>query len=91
MNLEPITQSDVGQKEKDKYCILTYIWNLEKMVLRILFVGQQWRKKHWEQTYGHGERGGESEMYGEINMETFIIISKIDSQQEFSVWLRKLK
>ena len=28
MNLEPTTQSEVSQKEKDKYCILTYI--LEK-------------------------------------------------------------
>ena len=25
MNLEPIIQSEVSQKEKDKYCILTYI------------------------------------------------------------------
>ena len=33
-----------------------------KMVPKNLFAGQQWRKKHWEQTYGHGERGGESEM-----------------------------
>ena len=48
MNLEPIIQSEVSQKEKDKYCILTYIWNLEKMVLRILFVGQQWRNRHGE-------------------------------------------
>ena len=30
-------------------------------------------------------------MYGKSNMETYIIISKIDSQQEFTVWLRKLK
>ena len=30
MNLEPIIQSEVSQKEKDKYHILTYIWNLEK-------------------------------------------------------------
>ena len=29
-------------------------------------------------------------MYGESNMETYITISKIDSQQEFAVWLRKL-
>ena len=26
MNLEPITQSEVSQKEKDKYCILTHIY-----------------------------------------------------------------
>ena len=30
-------------------------------------------------------------MYGTNNMETYITICKIDSQQEFSVWLRKLK
>ena len=27
-------------------------------------------------------------MYGESNMETYIIICKIDSQWEFAVWLR---
>ena len=35
--------------------------------------------------------GGEEEMYGESNMETYITICKIDSQREFAVWLRKLK
>ena len=30
-------------------------------------------------------------MYGESNMETYITICKIDSQQEFAEWLRKLK
>ena len=30
-------------------------------------------------------------MYGRNNMETYIAICKIDSQQEFAVWLRKLK
>ena len=28
MNLEPITQSEVGQKEKDKYHILTHIYGI---------------------------------------------------------------
>ena len=62
-----------------------------KMVLKNLFTGQQWRNRHREQTYGHGESGGEGEMYGKSNMETYITTCKIDSQQEFSVWLRKLK
>ena len=44
-----------------------------------------------KQTYGHGERRGEGEMYGKSNMETYITICKIDSQQEFAVWLGKLK
>ena len=62
-----------------------------KMVLKNLLTGQQWRNRHREQIYGHGERGGEGEMYGKSNMETYITICKIDSQQEFTVWLRKLK
>ena len=30
-------------------------------------------------------------MYGKSNLETYITICKIDSQQELAVWLRKLK
>ena len=33
----------------------------------------------------------EGEMHGESNMETYITICKIDSPQEFAIWLRKLK
>ena len=28
MNLEPIIQSELSQKEKDKYCILTHIYRI---------------------------------------------------------------
>ena len=51
-----------------------------KMLLKNLFTGQQWRNIHREQTYGHGERGGEDEMYGKSNMEAYITIYMIDSQ-----------
>ena len=61
------------------------------MVLKSLFAGQQCRKRHREQTYRHGERGGAGEMYGESNMEMYITICKIDSQRKFAIWLRKLK
>ena len=61
------------------------------MVLKDLFAGQQWKNRNREQTYGHGKRGGEGEMYGESNTETYITICKIDSQWEFAVCLRKLK
>ena len=43
-----------------------------------------------ENRHGHGERGGECEMYGKSNMETYITVYKIDSQWEFAIWLRKL-
>ena len=61
------------------------------MVLKNLFTGQQWRSRHREQIYGHGERGGEGTIYGKSNMETYITICKINSQWEFTAWLRKLK
>ena len=45
-----------------------YIQNLKKKkrVLKNLFTGQQWRNRPREYTHGHGERGGEGEMYGQI-------------------------
>ena len=30
-------------------------------------------------------------MYGKSNMEAYITICEIDGQQEFAIWLRKLK
>ena len=52
------------------------------MVLNNLFTRQQQRNTHKEQTYGHGERGGEGEMYGKSNMKTYITLYKLDSQWE---------
>ena len=45
LNLEPIIQSEV---EKQILYINTYIQNLEKMVLKNLFTGQQWRNRYRE-------------------------------------------
>ena len=39
------------------------------MVLKNLFAGQHWRNRQ-RINYGHGERGGEGEIYGKSNMET---------------------
>ena len=54
------------------------------MILKNLFTGQQQRNRHREQTYGRGEKGGEGEMYGKSNMETYITICKIDSPLQCS-------
>ena len=48
-------------------------------------------ERHREKTYGHRERGGEGEIYGESNTETYITVCKICSQWEFSICLRELK
>ena len=39
MNIDPVIQSEVSQKEKDKYWILTYVWNLENWYWRIYSQG----------------------------------------------------
>ena len=49
------------------------------MLLKNLFTEQQRRHRQREWTYGHGERGGEGEMYGKSNMEAYITICIIGS------------
>ena len=79
MNLEPIIQSEVSQKEKDKYHILMHIYGIQKIGTEE-FTYRAAMEKQREQTYGYGERGGEGELYGKSNMEIYITICKIDSQ-----------
>ena len=43
------------------HSLLYRMKNLEKMVLKNVLTGHQWRNRHREQTYGHGQRGGEGE------------------------------
>ena len=69
MNLEPIIQSEVSQKDKNKHHILTHIYGLYKDGTDEIICGAAMRHRHGEQTYGHGERGGEGEMNGKSNME----------------------
>ena len=79
MNLDPIIERAVNQKEKDKYHILMHIYGIQKNGTGNLLTEQQWRNRHREQTSGHVERGGDGEMYGRSNMETYTTICKIDS------------
>ena len=77
MNLEPIIQSKVSQKEKDKYCILTHIHGIQKtdteeFIYRAAVEKQTLRIDLW--IWGGG---GEGEMYGKNNMDTYITICKI--------------
>ena len=49
------------------------------MVLKNLFRGSSGETDVEKETYGHRERGGEGEMNGKNNMETYITICKIYS------------
>ena len=61
-----------------------------KMVLKIYLQGNS-VETYIENRHKYGERGGEGKVYGESNMETYITICNIESQQKLAVWLRKLK
>ena len=80
MNLEPIMQSEVSQKEKDKYRILMHLYGIqkngtEKLIYRVAMEKQTQRIDLWTR-----ERGGECKTYGKSNMGTYINICKIDGQ-----------
>ena len=52
MKLEPIIQSEVSQKEKYQYSILTYIYmEFRKLVMTILCARQQKRHRCKEQAF----------------------------------------
>ena len=77
-DLELILQSEMNQKEKEKYCILTHKYRIQKNSTEESIYRAAVEKQI--QTYGHGERGREGEMYGKSNMETYIAMRKIDSK-----------
>ena len=68
-----------------------YIRNLERWYWRIYLQDSNGETDIENRLNGPGEREGEGEIYGKSNMETYITICKINIQQEFAVWLRKLK
>ena len=51
MKLEPIIQSEVSQKEKHQYGVLTYM-EFRKMAMMTLYARQQKRHRCVERTFG---------------------------------------
>ena len=75
MTLGPIIQSEVSQKEKDKYHILMHIYRMQKNGIEefiYMTAGDKQTKNRLSDM-----RRGEAEMYGESNIETHITIWKI--------------
>ena len=84
MKLEPIIQSEVSQKEKHKYSILTHIYmEFKKMVMITLYARQKKRHRCIEQTFGLcGRRRGWDDLR-EYHLNMHIINCEIDSQSRF--------
>ena len=89
MKLEPIIQSEVSQKEKHQYSILTYM-ELRKMVMITLYVRQQKRHRCIEQSFGLCGRGQGWGDLGEWLWNIYIIICKTNRHSRFDAWDRVL-
>ena len=72
MKLEPNIQSEVSQKEKQQYSILTHIYGFRKMVMMTLYERQQKRHRCKEQILDSVEEG-EDGMIWENGIETCIL------------------
>ena len=74
MNLEPVKQSEVSQKEKNKYSLLTHTHihvESRKMVLMNRFAGKEWRCRCRARTCGHsGDTVSRTDGKSCINMYT---------------------
>ena len=60
MKLDPVIQSEVSQKEKNKQCILARICGSRKMISVSLFAGKEFRRcsREWTvDTVGGGDSG----------------------------------
>ena len=71
MDLEIIISSEVRQKEK--YCDITYIWNLKKMIQINLFTKQKQTHRHRKKTYCY-QRGWVRETNQEFGINIYNLL-----------------
>ena len=82
MKLELTIQSEVSQKEKHQYSILTHIYGISNIVMIIPYARQQKRHRCTEQSLDSvGE--GDSGMIWENGIETYNIIYEMSRQSRF--------
>ena len=85
MNLESIKQSEVSQKEKNKYHILIYIWNIEIWYWCNYLQGINGVTDIENRLMGMREGAVSKERVGSIERVTWKLTVIYDSQWEFSV------
>ena len=90
MNLEPIIQSEVSQREKNKYHILMHRYVIQKdgtgePICRAAVETQILRTDIWTQLGWGRERVGCMERVTWKHKNSYFTMCKIDSQQEFAI------
>ena len=91
VKLEPIIQSEVSQKEKHQYSILTHNMEFRKMVTITLYVRQQKRYRCIEQSFGLCKRGQGWDDLGEWHWNMYNIICETNHQSGFDARYRVLR
>ena len=88
MHIESLIQSEVNQKEKNKYSIWNssaYLWYLEKVVLMNLFAGKERRHRCREWSCGHSRGGRECQEWRKWHQYICTIRCKMTSWWEVAV------
>ena len=58
MDLEAIMLSEISQTEKDKYCMISHVWNLKNKLVNITKMKQTHRYREQTSGYKWGREGG---------------------------------
>ena len=70
IKLEPVIQSEVSLKEKNKHRILAHTWNKKKIILMNLFAEKEWGPRRRESACGHSGGGNGTSGGSIINIYT---------------------
>ena len=85
MKLEPIIQSEVSQKDKHQYSILSM--EFKKMVTIALYAKQKKRPRCIEQTFGLCERRRVWDVLREQHWNKYTIKGETDHQPRLDAWI----
>ena len=86
MNTKPAIQSEVSQKEKNKYRVLMHIFEIQKNDTDepICRAGIEMQKQRTD--FGHSRGRSRWDELRELHWQIYITMCKIDSPWEAAVW-----
>ena len=81
MDLEIIMLSEANQEDKDKYHIMSHMWNILKIIQMNLSTKQKQANRYRKQTQGYQrKRSGRINQKYEINRYTVLYIKQINNK-----------
>ena len=90
MDREIIILSEVNQKEKDKYHMISFICGIQNMTQMNLSMKEKQSHRHREQTCGCGCQVGRGDELGVWGQQMQTSIHRMDKQQGLTVQYRAI-